>query len=138
MRAGFLTMPSSPPTLPSRGQIPLQIAAIWLIWLAGEAIVSWFHVPVPGSIVGMFLLLAMLMTGKIPAHAFASGADWLLREMLLFFIPVVLVVLNHREFFGWIGLKLLFAILLGTFIVMVTTAFTVDLWWRLVRRADSE
>ena len=131
-------MKALPPALSGRGRILVQIAMIWLICLAGEAIVAWLHLPVPGSIAGMFLLLAALMTGKIPASAFASGADWLLREMLLFFVPVVLVVLNHREFFGWIGLKILFAILLGTFVVMVSTAFTVDLWWRLVRRTDPE
>jgi holin-like protein len=118
------------------GRLILQMSALSAIWLLGEGIVSRLHVPIPGSIVGMFLLLAVRLTGTVKRSALSSGAELLMREMLLFFIPAVLVVLNHREFFGWIGLKLLFAILLGTLVVMVSTAFTVDLWWRFARRSD--
>jgi len=28
------------------------------------------------------------------------GADWLIAEMLLFFVPAVLALLNHKEFIG--------------------------------------
>ena len=38
--------------------------------------------------------------------------------------------LDHREFLGWVGLKILAVILLGTITVMGVTAFTVDLCCR--------
>jgi holin-like protein len=107
-------------------------------WLVGEGLVRVSHIPIPGAIVGMFLLLALLMSNKLKVTSVALGAEWLLTEMLLFFIPAVLVVLKHPEFFGLIGVKLLFAILLGTVIVMASTAFTVDLWWRFTHHPEAQ
>jgi len=57
-----------------------------------------------------------------------------LAEMLLFFIPAVPAVLDHQEFLGPLGLKLLAAVLAGTLLVMGGTALTVDLCCRLARR----
>ena len=59
------------------------------------------------------------------------GANWLLAEMLLFFIPAILAVLNHPEFWGWLGLKILAVILVGTGTVMVVTALTVEWYCRI-------
>ena len=53
-------------------------------------------------------------------------AEWLLADMLLFFVPAALAVLNHPEFLGLTGLKILFVILASTVAVMVTTALVVD------------
>jgi holin-like protein len=51
--------------------------------------------------------------------------------MLLFFVPAVLAVMDHREFLGLLGLKILSVILLGTVVVMSVTALVVDLGYRL-------
>ena len=58
------------------------------------------------------------------------GANWFLADMLLFFIPAILAVLDHREFLGLLGLKILAVILTGTGIVMAVTALCVDLFYR--------
>ncbi|MNL56483.1 holin-like protein [compost metagenome] len=62
------------------------------------------------------------------------GASWLLGEMLLFFVPAVMSLLDHREFLGLLGLKLLVVILLGTALVMAGTALTIDLCYRWMNR----
>jgi len=54
--------------------------------------------------------------------------------MLLFFVPAVLAVLDHREFLGLLGLKLLAVVLGGTLLVMGGTGLTVDLCCRLSPR----
>ena len=59
------------------------------------------------------------------------GANWFLAEMLLFFIPAVPAVMDHREFLGLMGLKILGVILGGTIAVMAVTALTTDLAYRL-------
>jgi holin-like protein len=88
---------------------------------------------VPGSVVGLFLLFILLMTGGINLLTVRRGAQWYLAEMLLFFIPAVLAVLDHHEFFGLLGLKILAVILLGTVIVMISTALAVEAGLRLSR-----
>ncbi|TWF56671.1 holin-like protein [Neorhizobium alkalisoli] len=109
-----------------------QVAVIVAMWLAGEAISRLSGLPVPGAVIGMFALLALLATGVIRLSSMRRGAYWLLADMLLFFIPAVLAVLDHGEFIGLIGLKIIAVILAGTLAVMCMTALAVDLGYRLM------
>ena len=108
----------------------LQILLLIAFWLAGDLLVRCTGLPLPGGIVGMFLVLGLLASRWISPVIMRRGAQWFLGEMLLFFVPVVLAVLDHREFLGWVGLKILAVILLGTITVMGVTALTVDLCCR--------
>lgn len=112
----------------------MQIALLILIWQAGEAVVHLFNLPVPGSVIGLFFVLGLLATGRINIVSLRSGAKFLLAEMLLFFIPAVLAVLDHREFFGLLGLKIFAVILVGATVVMIVTALAVDVSYRLMMR----
>ena len=111
----------------------LQIALLIGFWLAGNAAARLAHLPIPGAVLGMAALLALLLAGRVSLASTRRGARWLLAEMLLFFVPAVLAVLNHHELFGWLGLKVLAVILIGTVTVMTVTAGVVDLCcrWRL-------
>jgi holin-like protein len=116
----------------------LQAALILALWKTGEVLVYLTAVPVPGSIVGMLLLLFLLHGGLVDLSSIKRGADWLLAEMLLFFVPAVMAVLDHREFLGWIGLKILAVILCGTAVVMTCTALTIDLCFRWRRGSEDK
>lgn len=111
----------------------LQIGLLAGFWALGELIARAARLPIPGGVLGLVLVLLLLVTGRLHAASLRRGADWLLAEMLLFFIPAVPAVLDHREFLGVLGLKLLAAVLAGTLLVMGGTALTVDLCCRLVR-----
>lgn len=108
----------------------LQIAVIAGFWLVGEAVVRLTHLPIPGGVVGMVLVLALLVSGWLRPVRVKRGASRLLADMLLFFVPAVVAVIDHREFLGATGLKVMAVILLGTVMVMVSTAITVDLAYR--------
>jgi len=114
-----------------------QIGLIVLLWLAGEAIVRGSGLPVPGSIVGLALTLLLLASGRISLFTLRNGARWFLAEMLLFFVPAVMGVLDHREFLGLVGLKILAIIALGTAFVMLVTGFTVELCLRWTEKRNS-
>lgn len=108
----------------------LQIGIVIVFWLAGEAVVRFVALPFPGAIVGLAMLLLLLATRRLSALSMRRGADWFLADMLLFFVPAVLAVLDHREFLGLVGVKVLLVILLSTTAVMLVTAFTVDRCYR--------
>lgn len=112
---------------------PLQIGLVTGFWLAGQALAQVTGLAVPGGILGLGMVLLLLATGRMSPRSMKRGADWLLAEMLLFFVPAVLAVLNHHEFLGLVGLKVLLVIVLSTAMVMVVTALTVDFCfrWRL-------
>ena len=121
-----------------RQRLILQLALLLGFWMAGSLLVHVAHLPIPAGSVGMFLVLAMLATGRISLHSLSKGAGLLISEMLLFFVPAVLAVLDHREFLGVLGLKLLAAILVGIFAVMCVTALTADLCFWLMSRNRPE
>lgn len=116
----------------------VQLAFIIVLWKLGEVISSVCHLPIPGSIVGMIILLILLKIKFVRLSSVKKGANFLLAEMLLFFVPAVLAILNHPEFIGWTGLKILLVILVGTAIVMTCTALTIELYFRYMRRKNGE
>jgi holin-like protein len=114
----------------------LQVVSIIAIWKTGEVLAYLTAVPVPGSIVGMLLLLVLLRCGMVDLSSIKRGAEWLLAEILLFFVPAVLAVSDHPEFLGWTGLKILAVILCGTAVVMTCTALTIEMCFRWIRRSE--
>lgn len=108
----------------------LQVCVVAAFWLLGEALARLLGLPVPGGIVGLAMVLILLASRRLSAPAMRRGAQWLLSDMLLFFVPAVLAVLDYREFLGLTGLKILFVIVLSTAAVMFATAFTVDCCYR--------
>lgn len=114
-----------------------QVLLIVILWLAGEAVSRSTGIPVPGSVLGLFGLLYLLITGTIRLSTMRRGANFLLADMLLFFVPAVLAVLDHSEFLGLIGLKVLAVIFAGTLMVMCMTALAVDVGYRLMLRMES-
>jgi holin-like protein len=121
------------PKLSRLAQILLLIA----FWQAGEAIVRLAHLPIPGAIAGMLLVLALFASGKVKLTSMKRGAEWFLAEMLLFFVPAVLALLDHGEFIGIVGLKVLAVIVVGTVIVMGVTAIAIDFGYRLMMRQEA-
>lgn len=110
----------------------LQLGLISLFWLAGNGIAQALALPIPGPVIGLGLALAALASGWLRTESLRGGARLLIGDMLLFFIPAVLAILDHREFIGLLGLKILAVILVGTLTVMAATALAVDLGFRLM------
>lgn len=118
---------------PKLGQLA-QILLLLVFWQAGETIVRLTYLPIPGAIAGMLLVLALFASGKVKLTSMKRGAEWFLAEMLLFFVPAVLALLDHGEFIGVVGLKVLAVIFAGTVIVMGVTAIAIDIGYRLMVR----
>ena len=107
-----------------------QILLILAFWQIGEAIVHATGLPIPGAILGMFVVVSLLVSKRLNILTVRQGARWFLGEMLLFFVPAVLALLDHPEFLGVLGLKILVVIVLGTFTVMIVTAAFIDFCYR--------
>jgi holin-like protein len=103
-----------------------QLGLVMLLWLGSELLVRAAKLPMPGGILGMAVLLLLLLTGVVDISAVKRGADWLLAQMLVFFVPAMLAVMEHREFLGVLGLKILFVIVASTAAVMAVTVLVVE------------
>lgn len=115
-----------------------QALTVFGFWLLGEAITRVFGIPLPGGIIGLGLLLALLAMRRVSTVSMRRGAGWFLSDMLLFFVPAVLAVLDHPELFGLTGLKILFVILASTALVMLATAFTVERCWTFMGDGEKQ
>ena len=114
----------------------VQIGLIVLFWLVGEAVVRLTGVPLPGGVIGLAAVLALLASHRLQLGSVRRGAHALIAEMLLFFVPAVLAVLDHGELIGLLGLKVLAVIVVGTLAVMAVTAMTVEICQRFMRGDD--
>ena len=109
---------------------PLQLGLVLAFWFAGQSIVRLTGLPVPGGVVGMLAVLLLFATRWLSVLSMRRGAEWLIGDMVLFFVPAVLAVLDHRELLGVVGLKVLGVILCSTIAVLGVTGLTVDLCFR--------
>ncbi|KTD72606.1 CidA/LrgA family protein [Legionella tucsonensis] len=108
----------------------LQVGLVCLFWLTSELIVHLLRLPFSGGIFGLGMVLLLLATKRLTLNLIKNGAELILGDMLLFFIPATLAVLEHHELIGLLGLKILFVILLSTLCVMLVTAIVVDYFYR--------
>ncbi|AJC15663.1 CidA/LrgA family protein [Pandoraea sputorum] len=111
-----------------------QIALLTGIYLAADAASRHFHLPLPGGVLGLLVVVALLMSGVLKTEKIKRGADWFLAEMILFFVPLVAAVMQYTDLLRQEGLQLLAVIGVGTTLVMVSTALAVDFACRAERR----
>lgn len=84
------------------------------------------HLPIPGSILGIILLFLMLQFKIIKLEWVDLGSKWLLAEMLLFFIPPVVGVMEYKELMLANGIKIIVVLLLSLLAVMVVTGMLAE------------
>lgn len=109
----------------------LGFTAIIAFTLAGEAVVALVGLPVPGSIVGLLLLLAYLSRGRAGLAEIETTARLILRYLPLFLVPVGVAVVGLGADPGG-DLVRLVATLLAALVVGVVIVSTV---MRLVCRS---
>lgn len=98
------------------------LAALLLCQLAGEAAVRALDLPVPGPVVGMVILFALLIA-KAPLPAMMQDtADGILRHLSLLFVPAGVGLVDNLDRLGADGLKLLFVVVISTAIALASTA----------------
>jgi len=84
----------------------------------------------------MFVIVFLLAAKQLSIRTVQHGARWFLEDMLLFFVPAVLAVLDHPEFLGVLGLKIVAVIVLGTFTLMIVTAVFVDVCYLWIAKRE--
>ncbi|MFM2485341.1 CidA/LrgA family protein [Celerinatantimonas yamalensis] len=103
-----------------------QVLLIVVIWMIANIFVHYFHIPVPSNLVGMCLLLILVFAKIIRPNWLRLGATWLLAEMLLFFVPAVMAVVNYPQLVRQHGLQIVSVICLSTLCVIISTSWVVD------------
>jgi len=103
------------------GRLLTELIVLLAIYFLGCQLAAWLSWPIPGGVVGLGLLLLTFATGLVKPAALQLGAGVLMAEMLLFFIPALMSLLDY----------------FSTLSVMLVTAFTVEFVcrWKLRHEA---
>jgi len=89
----------------------------------GELLSRGLHLPFPGPVVGMLLLLAVLPWPAVRLPVIAC-AQFLLSHLSLLFIPVGVGVMTHLDLVARYGVRILVAVFLSTVMGLAVTALT--------------
>jgi len=80
------------------------------------------------------MLLLLIMCRVLPLKWVKAGSRWLLAEMLLFFVPAVVAVVNYAQLLMIEGWKIFLVIGISTVLTLGATALVVDRVYRLEQR----
>ncbi|ENX42005.1 CidA/LrgA family protein [Acinetobacter sp. NIPH 2100] len=108
-----------------------QILILAAFWGVGYVLHQYLGVPISAGILGMLLLLICLFLKVIKMDQVAIGATVVLGELLLFFVPVVVAVVQYKTLFMTEGWQIVLSIVLGTILVMLSTCLTIHYYNRL-------
>lgn len=106
----------------------VQVAVLYFFALIGNVIVSVLHLPVSGSIVGLFIVLALLHFNVLKLSKIELGASFLMSEMLLFFIPSAVAIIQYKDQILQHGSQFLIVIILSTITVMIVTGLVAQFY----------
>lgn len=115
-------------------KVTLQIGLLILIWWIGSIIQKQFNLPISAAVIGLFMVLIGLMTGIFKLNWIKSGSDFILGELILFFIPCFIGLMKYKNLFMTEGWQLIVVVVLGTICVMVFTAYSVHIGFKLERK----
>jgi holin-like protein len=106
-----------------------QLALLVAVYLAGNQMVQLTGIPIPGNVVGVVLLYLLLNAGLLRLEHVQDAADFLLRHLVFFFIPIAVDLMNWGSLFYRYGLMLALAILVSTTLTFLGTGTLVQ-WLR--------
>ena len=118
------------PFVARRLQVPVQVLLYAGLFVFAEYLVDWLHLPLPANLVGLVLMLTLIICRALPLKWVRAGARWLLAEMLLFFVPAVVAVVNYAQLLMVDGWRIFAVIALSTLMVLGATAWVVDKVYR--------
>ena len=96
----------------------VQLMIIFMISLVGEGISSVFHLPVPGSIIGLVLLFLALQFKLLRLRHISMVGNFLLANMTILFLPPAVGIMDKFQVIALYLLPILL-IVLGAIVLNV-------------------
>lgn len=104
-----------------------QIVLLCIFSIVMNKLVDFLHIRIPGSILGVILLFALLQSKIIRLEWIEVGGKWLLTELLLFFIPSAVGIMKYKNMLMDNGIYILLVIILSTLLVMACTGILANI-----------
>jgi holin-like protein len=119
-------------------RVALQISLLTALSMFGNWVSRLTHLPIPGSIVGLILLFALLQLRMVKLQWVEVGGNWLISNMLLFFVPSALGIIQYGSLVKSEGLQLVLVIGMSTAAVMITTGLFAEKFTQWKRKGEKQ
>ena len=118
-------------------RILLQLLLLSAITLLGEAVSYLLPFTFPGTLIAMFILLALMGTGIIRESHLEESSAFFTRYMALFFVPAGVEVVENLEILSTAWLPLVGISVVSLFVTFLAAAKAVEFTeWLLKRKGD--
>ncbi|OXS60108.1 holin-like protein [Bacillus sp. V-88] len=119
-------------------RVLIQMAILCLFYEAGKWCTAFFHLPIPGSIIGMLLLFLLLVTGVLNERLLLDGSGFFLRHFSFFFLPLSVSAIVLGPYFIDYGWKLLFILIVSGVFGFLATSVSAEVFikWKEKRKYD--
>ncbi|MDF2791370.1 MAG: holin-like protein [Neobacillus sp.] len=106
--------------------IVLQVLFIHVFLFLGAVLKAVIPLPIPGSMFGLILLFLALYFRIVKLEWVEKGAKWLMAELLLFFVPSAVGIVNYDDILSLQGAEIVLLIGISTVIVLGMTALVAE------------
>ncbi|UQD52069.1 murein hydrolase regulator LrgA [Bacillus methanolicus] len=104
----------------------IQLLVFIALNYAGSFIVEFFHLPIPGNVIGMILLFILLTAGIIRIDWIEEVSSFLIKHLGFFFIPISVGLMTLGRVFLSKGPALLIILIASAFIGMACSGLVVQ------------
>lgn len=118
-------------------KIMLQLAIIFTIIIISELISSILPIPVPGSIIGLLIVLLLLFAKILKEDHIKQTSSFFLDNMSIFFIPACAGIIEHLELVKSAWWQIITIAVVSFFLTFIASAYTVILVQRIMKRRES-
>ncbi|MFR5264224.1 CidA/LrgA family protein [Clostridium sp.] len=103
-----------------------EMLIILAIYFVSEFISKSLHLPIPGNILGMLLLLFLLCTKVVKVEMIDKVSTFLLDHLAFFFIPAGVGIITAYNVLRGNTIKLLTIAIVSTFVIMAISGVVVQ------------
>ncbi len=103
-----------------------QLLIILGVWLVSELLSRLLNLPIPGNVLGMFIMLILLGTKAVKVTQISEVSNFFLENISLFFIPSVAAIIIYYKQIQNQVLQVLVALIVSSILVFLVTGYTVE------------
>ena len=114
-----------------------QMAFLMALFLASNWLVGATNLPIPGNVLGIIVLFLLLLTGVVKEDHISTAANFLLKHMVFFFVPVAVGLMQWGGVFYDYGWILLAAIVVSAVLPLLTVGLLGKALHRRARKKEA-
>lgn len=115
-----------------------ELSLLLLYSVIGEGVRMFFHLPVPGSIIGILLLFLSFQTKLLKPTAIEDTANFLLNHLTILFVPAGVGLMQYYGAIKYTWPILLGAVVVCSLVSLVAVGKTAEFVERITLRSSDE